>query len=132
MARTPVRARPWLWLHRGGPGRPHGPVPPRLPHATDQLDRGVHDRRARRVQVVHRGQQGRRPRRHPHGVATGQGGLEVGLGRGAERLGDLDVIARDVEGMEHHVSTETFAALEKLNRYLEEHPEVTRQMKDRR
>jgi Mn-dependent DtxR family transcriptional regulator len=44
---------------------------------------------------------------------------------------DESVIARDVEGMEHHVSTETFAALEKLNRYLEEHPEVTRQMKDR-
>ena len=36
-----------------------------------------------------------------------------------------DVIARDVEGMEHHVSAETFAAIEKLNRYLGEHPAVT-------
>ena len=36
-----------------------------------------------------------------------------------------DVIARDVEGMEHHVSAETIAAIEKLNRYLGEHPAVT-------
>lgn len=45
---------------------------------------------------------------------------------------DEAVIAHDVEGMEHHVSTETFAALEKLNRYLEEHPEVTNRLKDHR
>ncbi|MDF3059780.1 MAG: transcriptional regulator [Rariglobus sp.] len=35
-----------------------------------------------------------------------------------------NVVDHDVEGMEHHVSTETFDALEKLNRYLETHPEV--------
>ncbi|CAM3159159.1 transcriptional regulator MntR [Rariglobus hedericola] len=34
------------------------------------------------------------------------------------------VVDHDVEGMEHHVSVETFDALEKLNRYLETHPEV--------
>ena len=32
------------------------------------------------------------------------------------------VIARDVEGMEHHVSPETFAALERLTQHLEAHP----------
>lgn len=42
---------------------------------------------------------------------------------------DEAVIAHDVEGMEHHVSAETFAALEKLNRYLEDNPEVTAQLK---
>jgi len=35
-----------------------------------------------------------------------------------------EVVDHDVEGMEHHVSTETFDVLEKLNRYLETHPEV--------
>jgi len=39
------------------------------------------------------------------------------------------VIAHDVEGMEHHVSPETFDALEKLNRYLETHPEVVAEIK---
>ena len=39
------------------------------------------------------------------------------------------VIAHDVEGMEHHVSPETFEALEKLNRYLEAHPEVVAKIK---
>lgn len=34
------------------------------------------------------------------------------------------VVDHDVEGMEHHVSAATFDALEKLNRYLEVHPEV--------
>ncbi len=34
------------------------------------------------------------------------------------------VVDHDVEGMEHHVSAETFDALEKLSRYLETHPEV--------
>ena len=34
------------------------------------------------------------------------------------------VIARDVEGMEHHVSPETFAALERLTQYLEAHPSL--------
>ncbi len=32
---------------------------------------------------------------------------------------DEQVISRDVEGMEHHVSPETFAALERLTRHLE-------------
>ncbi len=40
-----------------------------------------------------------------------------------------DVIEKDVEGMEHHVSAETFTAVEKLNRYLESHPEVTRSLR---
>ncbi len=39
------------------------------------------------------------------------------------------VIARDVEGMEHHVSTETFDALEKLTRWLETHPESAREIR---
>ena len=37
---------------------------------------------------------------------------------------DKQVVDHDVEGMEHHVSPETFDVLEKLNRYLETHPEV--------
>ena len=37
---------------------------------------------------------------------------------------DEETIYHDVEGMEHHVSAETFESLEKLNRYLETHPEV--------
>lgn len=37
---------------------------------------------------------------------------------------EKDVVDHDVEGMEHHVSAETFDALEKLNRYLETHPDV--------
>jgi len=37
---------------------------------------------------------------------------------------EKEVVDHDVEGMEHHVSPETFEALEKLNRYLETHPEV--------
>ena len=37
---------------------------------------------------------------------------------------EKEVVDHDVEGMEHHVSTETFDILEKLNRYLETHPEV--------
>ncbi len=39
------------------------------------------------------------------------------------------VIAHDVEGMEHHVSPETFRAIESLSRYLEQHPEVTKTIK---
>lgn len=39
------------------------------------------------------------------------------------------VIARDVEGMEHHVSTETFSAIEALSRFLDQHPEVTANLK---
>lgn len=37
---------------------------------------------------------------------------------------EKEVVDHDVEGMEHHVSPETFESLEKLNRYLEAHPEV--------
>jgi Mn-dependent DtxR family transcriptional regulator len=37
---------------------------------------------------------------------------------------EKEVVDHDVEGMEHHVSAETFDVLEKLNRYLEVHPEV--------
>jgi len=37
---------------------------------------------------------------------------------------DETVISHDVEGMEHHVSPETFQALETLSRYLAAHPEV--------
>jgi len=37
---------------------------------------------------------------------------------------EKEVVDHDVEGMEHHVSPETFEILEKLNRYLETHPEV--------
>lgn len=40
------------------------------------------------------------------------------------------VIAHDVEGMEHHVSTETFGALERLHRYLEAHPEVVARLRE--
>ena len=39
------------------------------------------------------------------------------------------VVDHDVEGMEHHVSSETFEALEKLNRYLEAHPGVVAKIK---
>jgi len=39
------------------------------------------------------------------------------------------VVDHDVEGMEHHVSPETFDALEKLNRYLEAHPDVVAKIK---
>ncbi len=42
---------------------------------------------------------------------------------------EKDVVDHDVEGMEHHVSTETFEVLEKLNRYLEVHPEVLAEIK---
>lgn len=42
---------------------------------------------------------------------------------------DETVIARDVEGMEHHVSTETFSALERLNRYLDANPDVARRVR---
>lgn len=37
---------------------------------------------------------------------------------------EKEVVDHDVEGMEHHVSAETFESLEKLSRYLESHPEV--------
>jgi Mn-dependent DtxR family transcriptional regulator len=40
-----------------------------------------------------------------------------------------DVISHDVEGMEHHVSPETFRALEALSRYLTAHPSVLAKIK---
>jgi Mn-dependent DtxR family transcriptional regulator len=40
-----------------------------------------------------------------------------------------EVIAHDVEGMEHHVSPETFRALEALSRYLSAHPSVLAKIK---
>ena len=42
---------------------------------------------------------------------------------------EKEVVDHDVEGMEHHVSPETFEALEKLNRYLENHPDVVAKIK---
>lgn len=42
-----------------------------------------------------------------------------------------DVIFRDVEGMEHHLSEETVTALEGLTRYLQTHPEVLKRIEDR-
>lgn len=37
---------------------------------------------------------------------------------------DEAVIAQDVEGLEHHISPQTFRAIEALTRYLQAHPEV--------
>ena len=41
-----------------------------------------------------------------------------------------DVIFRDVEGMEHHISEETFAAIERLNRFLDESPDVVTRLRE--
>lgn len=40
-----------------------------------------------------------------------------------------EVIFRDVEGMEHHISGETLDALERLTRYLEAHPDIVAQLR---
>ena len=40
-----------------------------------------------------------------------------------------DVIFRDVEGMEHHISGETLGALERLTRYLDAHPAIVAQLR---
>ncbi|MCU0793331.1 MAG: transcriptional regulator MntR [Opitutaceae bacterium] len=40
-----------------------------------------------------------------------------------------DVIFRDVEGMEHHISGETLEALERLTRYLDAHPAIVAQLR---
>lgn len=40
------------------------------------------------------------------------------------------VISHDVEGMEHHVSPETFRAIEALSRYLEKNPEVAAKIRN--
>ena len=42
---------------------------------------------------------------------------------------DEEVIARDVEGMEHHVSPETFAALGRLTRHLESDPKLVTRLR---
>ena len=39
-------------------------------------------------------------------------------------VGDEKIIYDDVEGMEHHISPETFKAIEALTRYLEKNPAV--------
>lgn len=39
-------------------------------------------------------------------------------------VGDEKVIYDDVEGMEHHISPETFQAIEALTRYLEKNPSI--------
>ncbi len=39
-------------------------------------------------------------------------------------VGDEKIIYDDVEGMEHHISPETFRAIEALTRYLEKNPGV--------
>lgn len=35
-----------------------------------------------------------------------------------------EIVAHDVEGLEHHISPETFAALERLSGFLASHPEL--------
>ncbi|MGC4072082.1 MAG: transcriptional regulator MntR [Nibricoccus sp.] len=42
---------------------------------------------------------------------------------------DEAVIAHDVEGLEHHVSPETFSAIEALSRYLSANPAVVAKIK---
>ncbi|HYC69756.1 MAG TPA: transcriptional regulator MntR [Opitutaceae bacterium] len=44
-------------------------------------------------------------------------------------VADEKVIYDDVEGMEHHISPETFAAIEALTRYLEKNPAVVTKAK---
>ena len=39
-----------------------------------------------------------------------------------------EVVEHDVEGLEHHISEETFNAMEKLSTYLEAHPEVRKSL----
>ncbi|MBP8256442.1 MAG: transcriptional regulator MntR [Opitutaceae bacterium] len=39
-----------------------------------------------------------------------------------------DVIEHDVEGLEHHVSPQTFSAIEALSRHLAANPEISRQL----
>lgn len=43
---------------------------------------------------------------------------------------DEKVISKDVEGMEHHVSPETFAALERLTAHLEANPALRDSLRD--
>ena len=36
----------------------------------------------------------------------------------------IEIVSHDVEGLEHHISPETFAALERLSVFLANHPEL--------
>lgn len=47
-------------------------------------------------------------------------------------VGDEKVIYDDVEGMEHHISPDTFKAIEALTRYLEKNPAVVTKLKSER
>ena len=44
-------------------------------------------------------------------------------------VSDEQIIYNDVEGMEHHISPETFRAIESLTRYLEKKPAVVAKLK---
>jgi Mn-dependent DtxR family transcriptional regulator len=44
-------------------------------------------------------------------------------------VGDEKVIYDDVEGMEHHISPDTFKAIETLTRYLEKNPATVMKLK---
>ena len=44
-------------------------------------------------------------------------------------VSDEKVIYDDVEGMEHHISPETFKAIEALTRYLEKNPAIVTKLK---
>jgi Mn-dependent DtxR family transcriptional regulator len=44
-------------------------------------------------------------------------------------VGDEQVIYEDVEGMEHHISPETFKAIEALTRHLEKNPAVVARLR---
>ena len=47
-------------------------------------------------------------------------------------VSDEKIIYDDVEGMEHHISPETFRAIESLTRYLEKNPAVVAKLKAER
>ncbi|MBI2498396.1 MAG: transcriptional regulator MntR [Opitutae bacterium] len=44
-------------------------------------------------------------------------------------VGDEQIIYDDVEGMEHHISPETFRAIEALTRHLERNPAIVAKLK---
>ena len=47
-------------------------------------------------------------------------------------VADEKIIYDDVEGMEHHISPETFKAIESLTRYLEKNPAIVAKLKNDR
>ena len=47
-------------------------------------------------------------------------------------VGDEKVIYDDVEGMEHHISPDTFKAIEALTRHLEKNPAIVAKLKSER